>query len=261
MFHHIYNHKLSQKLDNEKCIPQVYRLNNFNKNQVYPATVDLRVLFNTNNVLVLNQESLGACVANAFSNNMKFLFSQEKINIYQPSRLYLYFMSRVMIDGSSKNDDTGTQLSSMIQAINEYGSCNEISMPYNISTFTTSPNQVQLTQAFQNSKVTYTSVAQNLQSIKNCLCNKLPVTIGINVYDSFESDSVSKTGIVPMPNVATENLLGGHCVLIVGYNATQFICMNSWGVTWGSSGYFYLPIAYVLSPSLTSELFCIQFVN
>ena len=42
------------------------------------------------------------------------------------------------------------------------------------------------------------------------------MVIGIMVYESFESDAVAKNGIVPMPNLATEQLLGGHDILVVG---------------------------------------------
>ena len=41
----------------------------------------------------------------------------------------------------------------------------------------------------------------------------------------------STRGVIPTPNVLTEELRGGHCMLIIGYNdATQtFTCANSWG--------------------------------
>lgn len=39
-----------------------------------------------------------------------------------------------------------------------------------------------------------------------------------------------------------------HSVLVVGYNATDpansyWILKNTWGVKWGSHGYFYLPMS------------------
>jgi C1A family cysteine protease len=62
-----------------------------------------------------------------------------------------------------------------------------------------------------------------------------------------------------LQNTITEQILGGHAVLIVGYkdNTTSkfkcfinkligksngyFIVRNSWGKDWGDNGYFYLP--------------------
>jgi C1A family cysteine protease len=43
-----------------------------------------------------------------------------------------------------------------------------------------------------------------------------PVIIGMDVYESFESDIVAKTGKMPMPS-DSEECLGEHSVLIVGY--------------------------------------------
>ena len=39
-----------------------------------------------------------------------------------------------------------------------------------------------------------------------------------------------------------EELLGGHAVLVCGYNdvTPKWIVRNSWGSSWGDNGYFYL---------------------
>ena len=71
---------------------------------------------------------------------------------------------------------------------------------------------------------------------------------GFLVYSSFESDYVTQTGMVPMP-VPGESLLGGHAVIICGYNDfdERFIMRNSWGTHWGDNGYFYLSYSYILN--------------
>ena len=67
--------------------------------------------------------------------------------------------------------------------------------------------------------------------MKQCLASGFPFVIGFQVYQSFESDQVASTGIVPMPDVNNEQLLGGHAVLVVGYDDSNqwFIVRNSWG--------------------------------
>ena len=69
---------------------------------------------------------------------------------------------------------------------------------------------------------------------------------GFDVYDSFESDTVAATGIVPMPG-PDESCLGGHCVYCVGYDDgnLSFLCVNSWGNGWGQKGLFQMPYAYL----------------
>lgn len=80
-----------------------------------------------------------------------------------------------------------------------------------------------------------------------------PVIFGMSVYDSFESDQVTRTGYVPVPDVNREKLLGGHAVLIVGYDDDKEVCsntgafkvMNSYGISWGQEGFFWLPYEFV----------------
>jgi len=86
--------------------------------------------------------------------------------------------------------------------------------------------------------------------------------MGFYVYDSFMSKNVSKTGIMPYPNTKREKLLGGHAVLLVGYNKTKkvFIVRNSWGTNWGDNGYFYMPFD-VVNPNMSSDYWIIKSVN
>ena len=76
------------------------------------------------------------------------------------------------------------------------------------------------------------------------------------VYESFMTQNVAKTGIVPMPDLKKEKLQGGHCMNIIGYDDTKqlFICANSWGKNWGNAGFCYMPYMYILNTSLASDL-------
>jgi len=58
-----------------------------------------------------------------------------------------------------------------------------------------------------------------------------------------------------------EKVVGGHCVLAVGYdNSTRmFIIRNSWGADWGQSGYFMMPYEYMLG-RLSSDFWTIRSV-
>ncbi|HVO96945.1 MAG TPA: hypothetical protein VMT15_02720 [Bryobacteraceae bacterium] len=51
--------------------------------------------------------------------------------------------------------------------------------------------------------------------MKAVLAAGFPIVAGITVYESFESDDVAKSGIVPMP-ASDEAALGGHAVMAVG---------------------------------------------
>jgi C1A family cysteine protease len=92
-----------------------------------------------------------------------------------------------------------------------------------------------------------------------------PVIFGFNVYESFKNESVEKTGIMSMPNTQTEQMLGGHAVLIVGNTTISdteyYIVRNSWGTQWGDKGYFYMPKEYVENADLASDFWSIKLVN
>jgi C1A family cysteine protease len=77
------------------------------------------------------------------------------------------------------------------------------------------------------------------------------------------SASVTRTGNMPYPNTKRERLLGGHAVLLVGYDKRKkvFIARNSWGTNWGIKGYFYMPFDMVIKPNMSSDYWIIKSVN
>ena len=72
--------------------------------------------------------------------------------------------------------------------------------------------------------------------------------MGIALFDSFESQQVAETGMVPMPQ-SNEQCIGGHAVCVVGYDNSKqmFLVRNSWGSGWGDKGYFYIAYEYFKS--------------
>src|SRR6266702_898905 len=101
--------------------------------------------------------------------------------------------------------------------------------------------------------VQYQRVDQSLAQMKGCLAAGSPIVIGFTVYESFESSAVAQTGDAPMPGPG-EQVLGGHAVLVVGYDdaTSRFRLRNSWGTGWGKKGYFTLPYTYLTDSNLSS---------
>jgi len=73
------------------------------------------------------------------------------------------------------------------------------------------------------------------------------------------SRPVTRTGVVPMPKKG-EKQLGGHAMLIVGYDDDRqvFIVRNSFGRKWGLQGYCLIPYAYIMRPDLTWAFWTIR---
>ena len=109
-------------------------------------------------------------------------------------------------------------------------------------------------------KVTSYQRVADFNGVIDALASGYPVVVGFTVYSSFESNSVAKTGVMPYPNISTERVLGGHAVLIVGYNKNRnvFIVRNSWGTGWGDGGYFYMPFQVIQNTSMSSDFWIIK---
>ena len=179
----------------------------------------------------LDQQALGSCAINATSNNLRMLGLT-----YNPSRLMLYYNTRVGVELGNPNDDSGVNLRDVFKAINTYYVAPENLWQYFTNNFSVLPP----CSAYAGGKpfpVKYYAVNQSLDSIKSTLLTH-PILAGIEVFDSFMTPTVASTGSVPLPNPISERFLGGHCILIFGFDdATQtFKFQNSWGSTWGNNG-------------------------
>lgn len=193
---------------------------------------------------IVNQGDLGSCTANALAGVLGYDEIYNKITPFFPaSRLFIYFNERDL-EGTIYYD-SGASLRDGIKTLADLGYCSENEYPYNPDVFTQKPPDQCYKDALDRRITSYYSL-DTKEDIMNCLASGFPVVIGISVFSSFESEDVTKTGIVPMPN-DDENNLGGHAVCVVGYdlNRQVFIVRNSWGEEWGDKGYFYLPFDYV----------------
>jgi hypothetical protein len=87
----------------------------------------------------------------------------------------------------------------------------------------------------------------------NCLNDGFPFVFGIKLYQSFvNSFETVFGGKVKIPDRVNEKLLGGHCMMAVGYqkndDGTEFVIVqNSWGEDWGDKGFCYIPMEYFMS--------------
>lgn len=220
-----------------------------------PNTVDLRSSCST----IEDQGNLGSCTGNAIAGAIEYLHRRDKRTI-DVSRLFIYYYERLMI--GTVNYDSGAYIRDGIKACNHYGAPLETLWPYDIPKFTQKPSNAAIADAAKR-KVSLYERAIDFDACINALANGFPVTVGYNVYSSFLSPAVYKTGMMPYPNVNREYLLGGHAVLLVGYNNStkRFIARNSWGVYWGDRGYFYMPFEVIQNTRMSSDFWIIKKIN
>jgi C1A family cysteine protease len=204
---------------------------------------------------VLDQKALGSCALNATSNILRHLLKVEKLPEIQPSRLYLYYNTRVLIAGDSAKEDTGCILRDVCKAVQKYHACEEKVWPYIIPKFSKAPPLTAYKNAELHRQVKYVRVPLVLDTIKQLVFNKTPILIGVAVYESFETNEAISSGDIPMPDPKTEKMLGGHAIVLCGYDddTQRFTIQNSWGTGVGKKGFFTLPYDYVLDPNLAGD--------
>lgn len=202
-----------------------------------PERVDLRDKMPP----VYDQGNLGSCTANAIAGAYQYEQIRNGIKSFPPSRLFVYYNERVM-EGTVK-EDAGAMIRDGIKSLVKLGVCPEKQWQYSDSgtKFTRKPSVKCYAEALNHQLLKYQRV-MGISMIQQSLVAGYPVVAGFSVYDSFESDEVARTGNVPAP-AATEDLLGGHAILIVGYDNGRWIIRNSWAADWGDKGYCYMPFA------------------
>lgn len=221
-----------------------------------PSTVDLRVFATP----VEDQGNLGSCTGCAVAEAIELINKKNNL-VTEISRLFIYYYERVLM--GTVNYDSGAYIRDGIKATNRWGAPLESLWPYNISKFRSAPSSMAVNDAAKR-KVTLYERALDFDACINALASGYPVAIGFTVYSSFESGNwYLTTANMPYPNTRSESVLGGHAVLLVGYNnSTQrFIVKNSWGPNWGDNGYFYMPYDVIKNTNMSSDFWVIKGVN
>lgn len=231
-----------------------------------PKTVDLRAKCPP----VYDQGNLGSCTANAIGAGHQFeqIRQAQSRGSFVPSRLFVYFNEREM-EGTTAID-SGAYIRDGMKSVVKQGACPETpstgsgqaTWPYDVSKFAKKPPAACYQHALKHQVLQYRRLDQILSQLKACLASGHPIVFGFTVYESFESKSVAKAGVVPMPG-GGERSLGGHAVLAVGYDDAKqwFVVRNSWGEKWGDKGYCYMPYAYLTDSDLAADFWTITLVE
>lgn len=222
-----------------------------------PVKTDLRKKCPT----VYDQGQLGSCTANAIGAAFEFeQMKQDTGKAFLPSRLFIYYNERVM--EHTANTDSGAQIRDGIKSVVKLGVCPETQWPYDIARFTRKPTVPCYTTALNNQVLSYQRLVQTLGQMKGCLAAGYPFVFGFSVYESFESPTVARTGVLNLPG-PNEAQVGGHAVMAVGYDDRQqrFLVRNSWGAKWGQQGYFTMPYAYLTDNNLADDFWTIRLVE
>lgn len=218
-----------------------------------PKKIDLRDICST----IEDQGSIGSCVSNAWAGAIELKENVGRVERFiNASRLFIYYNAR-LIEGTVKQD-AGAEIRDGAKALQQWGACDELLWPYRVKAFATKPSAKAYAEAKRRTIGVYERCT-TLKAVKTALSFQQGVVLGFSVYESFESDAVAKSGIMPYPG-SHERMFGGHAVLAVGYedSSKYLICRNSWGAAWGDKGYFYMPYAVAENRNLSDDFWTLQ---
>lgn len=225
------------------------------KSSFLPKKIDLR---DTGYLpRVEDQGQIGSCTMNAATSALEFLYRKAGKPQPELSRLFGYYAERVRIALKNPEDDSGAQNREAMKSLVRYGVCLESTWPYDVSKFAENPPEHAWKEALNYRIIKYHRVT-GLRGIKTCLVEGFPVVIGFGVPETIDEEYTSRTGIIKYPGNGVD-MVGGHAVLIVGYNDADslLIFKNSWGTGWGDKGFGYLPYRF-FSSGLASDFWTIR---
>lgn len=229
---------------------------------------------------VWNQGLIGSCTGQGWAYLNDYVQMQElknpgaHIREFDPdrycptSRNFIYWYERQLM--GTPFEDSGAYIRDGGKALATWGVCREDLWPYGAKTLFKEPVSSARQEALQH-KVTLYARLRGERDILNCLNEGWPVVFGFSVYESFDNGPVSDTGLMELPR-AHDRALGGHCVVIVGYEPDKrpgrlskrlYLIRNSWGPDWGlktgtRAGHFFMPEEVIQDGDLSSDFWTLR---
>jgi C1A family cysteine protease len=214
-----------------------------------PASVDLRQSW----WAVGDQGQTGSCVGWATAEGVVryHMVKEKKLKkTEQLSPRYVWMSSKETDEfvqrPESFVEEAGTSLKAAMDVCRKFGVATMVMLPFNITTLMYTGTENALYAAAAQRKISaYFNLAKNLNQWKAWLAAHGPILAGLSVDQTWDNATATHGNLDTFyPNTVR----GGHAIAIVGYTATgRFIVRNSWGTSWGDSGFAYASPAYINS--------------
>lgn len=206
-----------------------YKLVHHQKGIVHPEKANLKSKLGPN--FAFDQGDLGSCTANSSLYAWQYERGAPAGDVCW-SRMFLYTES--LIAEGAYPEDAGAEIRDVVKILSIKGVPPEKDFPYNVKAFPHKPPRTAIVDGLKDLIPVYSRLTDR-DDFLNCLASGHPFVFGFTVFESFESDAVSKTGIVSLPK-GHEQMVGGHAVCCIGYDVNfnnsgnfYYLVQNSWG--------------------------------
>ena len=213
----------------------------FNVNAVYHEPVVKVLPASTNNrkyfSAVKNQDGVGACGGFAWSEHLETICNQlgQPVSRFSENWIYngaRYLEGTLLKDAGLANDDAITWLTQHGFLLYQYWAFADV-------LDTAAPSSLRESDANIYPSLQSFRVDNGVDGIKSAMADGHTIVLGCPWFSEWENYS---GGVLPIPT-ATSAIVGGHDTLWGDYDDSMqaFYCQNSWDVTWGIKGHFWVP--------------------
>ena len=244
----------------------IYSPNKRELRRKLPSHVDLRLRCPR----VQDQGAPGTCTAHAVAAAFAFEQRVHRAKVITPSRLFIFYNERALTGQTSVK--CVVRLRDALKVVSKLGVCPESMWPYNEDSrvLRLKPPKEAFEAAgsykiaqYHRIPIGHLKPETFLRHLKHCLADGHPFLFGFMLYESFETEAVKKSGIMPIPDRKHEKLVGGHAVMAVGYNDRRKAVLgrNSWGTDWGINGHFWMPYELIRDPTYAHDFWTVRGVS
>tara|TARA_B100000524_G_scaffold348231_1_gene252130 strand:+ start:1021 stop:1974 length:954 start_codon:yes stop_codon:yes gene_type:complete len=210
--------------------------------------VDLRTNFP--NIINIKDMSLNPIASVTYMIHYSML--KCKLPIFPPSMIFIF--NNVLFYRNSKNI---INFDSIFQSIQNFGFCSENELHSIYSNLNIKPPNHVYERAIAFKFINVFKVDNNLTLLKSLIKNKYPILVGFTVYYNLENISVKMW----LPDKNKDTKKGGLSGVLVGYIEEQkmFIMAQTFGESFGTSGFILIPYDYILDDNYTFEKYILDF--
>ncbi len=181
---------------------------------------------------IKSQGSTGSCVGQSVAQAVQLAFAHDDAMVQDLSALFVYYNSRKE-SGDDTITDNGTYLRTAIKSVQKFGVCPELVWPFSSSKVNRMPtwNAYRTAHDRRGVRGYYRIESGNLLDVKRAIASGRPVVAGWQVDAAFKAHRGST-----VVGAQHEPFVGGHAMVVVGYTASYWDIVNSWGTGWGDNG-------------------------